>query len=317
MDKKVLVTGCNGYIAPFIIEKLVKKYNVTGIDLHPESKFPDHYSFNYVKLDIRSNDDVVEFFKSRSFDYIVHLAALISVPESFEKEKEYIDTNVWGTINLLLSTSIGIHPKFLFSSTCAVFDDSDTPINEENEFNPRSPYAQQKKKCEELISEKGLEGVKSIVFRFFNVAGAKEDSSHGPSKTSQALIPSTIKRVLSSESPIIFGSNHPTRDGTTIRDYIHPEDLAQAFLLVIESEDKDIWDQSYNLGTGTGYTTKEVVESVMKSIGKELPIEYHSPRTETVSATSDSTKAREMLGWSTSHTLDDIVTSTLKYMKYT
>ena len=311
-EMSILVTGCEGYIAPFVIQNILDEtgFSVIGIDIKDQKLyFGERYTF--IKCDIRDRKSVENVFRSNKIECVFHFAALISVHLSFQETQEYHETNVIGTQNIISAVRNFKCDRFVFASTCAVYDSTIESVKESSSINPLSPYACQKDACENIIRS-GMGDSSYIIFRFFNVAGRRGKMKSDPE--SKALIPSIIRSVRDEMRPIIFGNSYPTRDGTTIRDYIHPHDIARAFVCVLE--DSSCWNNCYNLGSGNGSTTREVVETViqcMKDNGEDVPeeIDYQPPRIETVSAYACCDKFNKKCGWEPAYSLRGIINSML------
>lgn len=303
---KILVTGGAGYIGSFMVKKLLERGDeVTVFDnlerghrkaIDPRAKF--------IKGDIKNNKDLEYLFVNSSFEAIMHFAGLIAVGESEEKPDLYYQNNVIGSKNLFeAALNIGRVKKFIFSSSAAVYGNPiKLPIPESHPKNPTSEYGKNKLAVEEILSgiEKDNPEVGFIALRYFNAAGAAMDGSLGEEHNPEThIIPSIIKSALLGIPFKVFGSDYQTKDGTCIRDYIHVLDLIEAHTLALERLYKEKRAYIYNVGTGIGYSNKEVIETVKKVSGKAFDVEYSQRRKGDVDELiADPSKIKTELGFS-------------------
>jgi len=253
--------------------------------------------------DLRNAADLKRCFdENPGIDLVMHFAAYISVGESVREPGKYYENNTAGVLNLLEAMREANVSKFVFSSTAAIFGNPEyTPIDEEHPKAPLNPYGQSK-----LMVEKVLEGydtaygVKSVCLRYFNAAGASPDGQIGEDHhPEEHLIPVAILSALGKRPPMkIFGTDYDTVDGTCVRDYIHILDLASAHLSAVKHLRGGGDSRRYNLGNGQGFSVKQVLETVEKVIGKEIPKEM-GPRRPGDAATliASSEKIRRDWGW--------------------
>ncbi len=298
---KVLVTGGAGYIGSVAVEALIASgHEVAVLDNlymgHRAAVGPE-VPFFEVNLNDRAGVDGV--MKAFSPDSIMHFAAYSLVGESVENPFKYLGENVSNAINLIdLGIQHGVK-RFIFSSTANLFDEPETiPISEREKIVPGSPYGESKFFVERLLHwAHRTKGLRYACLRYFNAAGctAVKGEDHDPETH---LIPLVIQVALGQRASIkIFGDDYPTPDGTCVRDYIHVEDLAAAHILALEAlKEKEVLH--YNLGNGSGFSVKEVVETVREVTGHAIPAEI-TPRRAGDPATliADSRRIREELGW--------------------
>ncbi|BDV03629.1 MAG: UDP-glucose 4-epimerase GalE [Candidatus Hepatoplasma scabrum] len=275
MKKTILITGGLGYIGKNIANLLLKNnFKIIVIDNlinSYEYKFKnDNYKF--IKCDILNQIKLEKIFKKEKIDLIIHEAGLTKVKESEEKIIEYFDVNIVGTINILKMMEKFKIKYLIFASSAAVYGNPEKiPINENDLKRPINNYGFTKFICEKLINKCEKLGIKSIIFRYFNVAGKNIESNlyYNPKGNITHLIPS-IRNVIkkNKEKIIIYGNNFNTKDGTCIRDYIHIDDLAQAHLLAINYLFKYQKSEIFNLGSKNKYSNLEIIklsENIIKN----------------------------------------------------
>jgi UDP-glucose 4-epimerase len=256
--------------------------------------------------------DIDQIFDNGDIGAVIHLAGSSQVAESVSDPGKYYRNNVVGTVNLLESMRLHGIGKIVFSSSAAVYGEPKyVPIDESHPLNPINPYGMSK-----LIVERILEdydrayGMKSVRLRYFNAAGADSKGRAGECHEPEThLIPCIIRSVLDGNSKFsLFGDDYDTRDGTCVRDYVNVEDLAEAHLLALRHLDAGGESESFNLGTSSGSTVKEVLAACEKAIGKPVPTEIRSRRQgDPAILIADNRKAREILGWEPKRTLEDSV----------
>lgn len=243
---------------------------------------------------------------------VMHFAALALVGESMKSPSRYYDVNVGGTATLAQAMcSRGIEP-LVFSSTCAVYGTPATvPVTEDNPKAPESPYGHSKWMAEQVLASCQGQGLRAARLRYFNAAGAHPGGLLGESHTPEThLIPLVLQAVLGQRPPLqVFGRDYPTPDGTCVRDYIHVMDLARAHLAALEYLLKGGTGGAWNLGTGTGTSVLEIIQSVERVTG--LPV----PRQDALRRAGDPARiwaqasaAQAALGWTPDWTeLDPVV----------
>lgn len=314
---KVLVTGGAGYIGSHCTYLLVEKgYEVVILDdLSRGNVQAIHPSATFYNGDMRDDAILDKLFTENKIDAIMHFAAKIVVPESFEKPIEYFNNNVYGVERLLSAANRHGVDKFVFSSTAAVYGTPKTvPCLETDLTNPESPYGSSKLAAEYLVrSCEDAYGIRSVVFRYFNVAGSDMKGRIGlAAKEITHLIPSVIEAVEGiREKVTIFGTDYPTEDGTCIRDYIHVEDLVEAHVKGLEYLVNGNPSTLINLGDGRGYSVREVIDTVKSTLGKDVPFEEGGRRGggDPSIIIASNQRANDLLNWKPKHTLSDMITS--------
>lgn len=322
---KVLVTGGGGYIGSVSVYLLLQKgYEVLLIDNlstgykgpvdYFESKFPGKITF-YNK-DLKDGiDDILE--KEKEIDAVLHYAASCSVDESMKNPGKYFSNNVCGSNNLLESiTNHGIK-KLVFSSTCAVYGEAEyVPVDEKHPTNPANPYGESKRMVEKMIEWYGKQkDLSYVILRYFNVCGASDDGEIGDSKRpSSLLVQNAVRGALGIAPFFLTCPKVDTPDNTPIRDYINVVDLNEAHILALRYLDQGGKSQIINLGTGTGNSVNEVVTKVQEITGAKFDIKTSTPREgEYAKMIADTKLAKEILGWEPARSLDDSVSSLVKW----
>lgn len=240
---KVLITGSNGYIGKHLCRMLTE----TRRDI--EVFLLDHDSKMWLNsVDIRSPKEITRNFFGTNFDAVVHLAALVRVGESVEKPREYCETNVQGTINILENLQF---KNFIFASTGAA-------------SNPTSPYAYTKLMSEHIIQEH-LCGSDYTIFRFYNVIGSGGYPATNPDGLFYNLTSAAQTRVFN-----LYGSDYPTKDGTAIREYIHVNDVCRAIIRAIDTPSRSI----ENLAYGDTRTVQEIIDIFKKTNNVDFKVNY-------------------------------------------
>ncbi|RVW03518.1 UDP-glucose 4-epimerase GalE [Rhodococcus spongiicola] len=255
---------------------------------------------------------------ARRFDGVLHFAAQSLVGESVEKPEQYWQGNVVTTLALLEAMRLSGTPRLVFSSTAATYGEPErTPITEDAPTRPTNPYGATKLAIDHAItSYTKAHGLAATSLRYFNVAGAYKGA--GENRVVEThLIPLVLQVALGQRDKIsVFGTDWPTKDGTAVRDYIHVLDLAGAHLLALESSEPG-HHRIYNLGSGAGFTVREVISACEKVTGLTIAAE-DAPRRAGDPAVliASSERAIDELGWRPQHTdLDEIVSDAWTYLQ--
>jgi UDP-glucose 4-epimerase len=297
---KVLVTGGAGYVGSVAVEELIRAgHDVVVFDnlsqghraaVHPQAKL--------VVGDLAKPEEIAAVFAAHSPEAVMHFAARSLVGESMQKPFLYLGENVVNALNLLKATVEHGVKRFIFSSTANLFDNPEKiPIDETAQIIPGSPYGESKFIIERMLHwlEK-THGLRFACLRYFNAAGATAErgEDHHPETH---LIPLVLQVALGKRDKItVFGTDYPTPDGTCVRDYIHVVDLAQAHILALQELDRR--SCIYNLGNGSGFSVKQVVEAARAITGHSIPVEYGPRRPGDVATlVAGSDKIRRELGW--------------------
>lgn len=302
----ILVTGGAGYIGSHMVKLLLERgHAVTVLDDLSTGSMESVLAYDFVQQDLCSAH-LDEVFGSRAIDAVLHFAALIQVGDSVRTPSTYYRTNVTGTLNLLDAMIRHQVRRIVFSSTAAVYGNPvSMPIREDHSKLPINPYGAGKWMIEQVLAHYGSAyGLKSISLRYFNAAGADPGGRLGiRHKHETHLIPLLVQAV-SGRAPAlsVFGDDYDTRDGTCLRDYVHVTDLCEAHLLALDALDRGQAQLAYNLGSGTGFTVREILDAATKVIGRPVPIRMGARRAgDPATLLADSSAARAELGWTPAH----------------
>lgn len=321
---RILVTGGAGYIGSFVVKSLLdKNHEVTVLDnLQRGYKEAVDKRAEFVKGDIKNTKNLEDLFSSGSFDAVMHFAGLISVGESEEKPEVYYQNNVVGSRNLFeKAINIGNVNKIIFSSSAAVYGNPiKIPIPEDHPKNPTSEYGKNKLAVEEILTNinRNNPNISFVALRYFNAAGAAIDGGLGEQHDPEThIIPNIIKSAISGIPFKLFGNDYKTKDGTCVRDYIHILDLVEAHVLAIDRLRSNPGNYAYNVGTGSGYSNKEIIQVVEKASGQKVNV-LISPRRpgDSDELVADCAKIKQELGFSPKYSdLETIVSSAWQWHK--
>ena len=313
----ILVCGGAGYIGSHAVRQLIDRGEEVIIVDNLETGHEDaiHPQAKFYKVDIRDEEALDKVFAENKIDEVIHFAANSLVGESMTNPLKYFNNNVHGT-EILLKVMIKHNvKKIVFSSTAATYGEPKSiPILESDETNPTNAYGETKLCMEKMMKwADKAHGVKYISLRYFNVAGAHESGEIGEDHNPEThLIPLILQVPLGKREFIsIFGDDYETHDGTCIRDYIHVTDLADAHILAVHKLREGSESNIYNLGSGNGFTVKEMIETARKVTGHEIPAKVCERRAgDPAKLVASSEKARRELGWVPKHeNVEDMISS--------
>jgi UDP-glucose 4-epimerase len=297
---KVFVTGGAGYIGSIAVEALLEAgEQVVVFDSlyqgHRAAVYPDA---QFIEGDLHDRAAVDAALAAHRPDAIMHFAAYTLVGESMQDPMKYLGDNTVCAVNLLQSALAHGVGRFILSSTANLFDDPERmPIDEQERIVPGSPYGESKYLLERMLAWLDRLGrLRFAALRYFNAAGAS--ATRGEDHTPEMhLIPLVLQVALGQRPSIkIFGDDYPTRDGTCVRDYVHVLDLAQAHILALRALDQG--SRTYNLGSGEGFTVREVIEVARQVTGHPIPAEVVARRPgDPAVLVASSAKIRRELGW--------------------
>ena len=305
-DKTVLVTGGAGYIGSQAVLSLQRRgYRVIVLDNLVYGHQDLVASVLKAELIVGDTGDrplLDQIFADHKIDAVMHFAAYAYVGESVTAPGKYYRNNVVGTLTLLEAMVAAGVKQFVFSSTCATYGEpSEIPIPEAHPQNPINPYGMSKLMVEKMLWDfDRAYGLRSVMFRYFNAAGADPNGHLGEDHNPEThLIPLVLFAALGKRDSIsICGTNYPTPDGTCVRDYIHVSDLADAHVLGLEYLRQGGVTEAFNLGNGNGFSVKEVIEAARKITAKEIKAIATDRRPgDPPSLVGSSEKARTVLGW--------------------
>jgi UDP-glucose 4-epimerase len=311
---KILVTGGAGYIGSHLVKKLNSMGNriVVLDNLSRGHKEAIPQGIEFENVDLRDKSALRNCLSRHKFDAVVHFAAFAYVGESVSFPGLYYDNNVLGSLNLIDEVTKAGITRFIFSSTCSVYGNSnEVPIKESAVIDPVNPYANSKYMVEKIIKDyHSSHGLNYVILRYFNAAGADPEGEIGESHEPEPhLIPNVLNTALGlNEKVSIFGDDYDTKDGTCVRDYIHVSDLADAHVASIKYLLKSDDSLIVNLGTGNGYSVKEIIDTAEKIVSQKINYEI-GPRREgdPKILVADNTFAGQALGWSPLFDLQDII----------
>ncbi|MEI9986494.1 MAG: UDP-glucose 4-epimerase GalE [Aliidongia sp.] len=301
--KNILVTGGAGYIGSHAAKALA------GAGYRPVTYdnlvYGNHWAVQwgpFVEGDIGDRAQLLRTFERYDIQAVMHFAAFAYVGESMTKPEMYFENNVTKSLTLLDAMKTARIKHMVFSSTCATYGTPDMmPITEETPQRPVNPYGETK-----LMVERALHwyakahGLNSVALRYFNAAGADPEGDIGESHLPEThLIPLILDAALGRRAAIdIYGTDYPTKDGSCVRDYIHVADLADAHVRALDYLLDGGEATAVNLGTGHGYSVREVIAAVERVTGKRVP-RREMPRRAGDPAVliADPARARKLLGW--------------------
>jgi UDP-glucose 4-epimerase len=301
----VLVAGGAGYIGSHTVKRLKEAGHSPVIYdnlARGHREVIDILKVPGIIADLADNATLVQTLRKYKIDTVMHFAAYAYVGESVEQPLMYYHNNVGITIGVLQAMKEAGVNRFVFSSTCATYGNPDhVPITEDEKKAPVSPYGRGKLMVEKIL-EDTMAGDKTFKFaalRYFNASGCAMDGTLGEDHDPEThLIPLILHAILGLKPAItVFGADYPTPDGTNIRDYIHVDDLADAHIRAMEKLKEG--DPIYcNLGTGRGFSVKEIIATAEKVAGKKAPVTFGPRRAgDAVALWADPSRAKNILGW--------------------
>ncbi|AFY78423.1 UDP-glucose-4-epimerase [Pleurocapsa sp. PCC 7327] len=322
MTKKILVTGGAGYIGSHTVYQLGKfGYDVVVYDNLSTGSVSAVTTGELIVGGLENKKFLSHIFAKHQFDAVIHFAASISVPESVAQPLDYYTNNTCNTLNLLQCCQTYGVDKFIFSSTAATYGEpKENPVTENSPTEPMNPYGRSKLMSEQIIRDYSrASGLKYVILRYFNVAGADTNGQIGQSaKKAEHLIKVACDAALGRRHCVkVFGTDFPTPDGTGIRDYIHVEDLARAHIDALRYLEVGGDSQIFNCGYGRGYSVREVIDKVKEISGVDFSVIATTRRAgDPACVVACADKIRQMLGWEPKfNSLDTIVRTALNWEK--
>jgi len=309
----ILVTGGAGYIGSAIAEALIDaKHSVTVYDslvTGHRGAVPEEALF--VQADLSDSHALVKTLTDQKFDGVIHCAAFIEAGESMKDPWRFYNNNLTNSLALIETAIRARVKRFVLSSTAAVYQSSDEPLTEESPLGPTNVYGHTKLMVEQILDwYRKIHGLHFAALRYFNAAGALPGRGEAHQPESH-LIPLVLRVPLGKrDAAQIYGIDYPTPDGTCIRDYIHISDLVSAHLLALNGlseRDRLI----YNLGSGNGYSVREVIETARQVTGYLIPANELLRRPgDSARLVASSEKIKRELGWKPEHdNLYEIISS--------
>jgi UDP-glucose 4-epimerase len=299
---RIFVAGGAGYIGSVTTKLLLEEnYEVFVYDnLVKGHKKAIPKGAVFIKGDLLDQEKLNKVFKKYRFSVVFHFASFIENELSFKRPHQFLKNNTEPIFNLLNVMLANRCEKIVISSSAAVYGPPEKiPLTEDCPLKPNSPYGESKKLLEEIIAGYARWcGIRYASLRYFNAGGAYKDlgEDHRPETH---LIPLILKTALGQKKRFkIFGADYETRDGTCIRDYIHVYDLAKAHILAMKALEEG--NKIYNLGSGKGFTVKEVLEKCQEVTGRKIPYEITGRRIGDIPVLiASAEKIKEELGWKT------------------
>jgi UDP-glucose 4-epimerase len=314
----ILVTGGAGYIGSVIVEELINaNHSVVVYDslskghlaaIHPEATF--------IRATLAERDHLRRALEDHQIEAVIHMAALSLVAESVAHPEHYFENNVAGSLSVVQAMLQAQVKRLVFSSTAALYSErASAPMREDAEVAPANPYGQGKLIVEQMLPWLAqAHGLVCTSLRYFNAAGASEryGEDHRPETH---LIPLVLAAALEDRAIDIFGTDYPTPDGTAVRDYIHVIDLAQAHILALSRAEPGLC--IYNLGSGQGYSVRQVIESARRVTGRALPAHARPRRPgDQIATVASAERIRAELGWQPRpSSLDAIIESAWRWKR--
>lgn len=308
----ILVVGGAGYIGSHVNKMLNQAgYQTIIIDNLSRGCADTIVSGTFIEGDIADTPFLNQFFEQYSIDAVMHFAAYIDVGESIDDPAKYYQNNVAHTLNLLMAMIRHEVKTFVFSSTAALFGKPLTPmINEEHHCQPLNPYGESKWMVEKMLRDFEVAyDLHYSCLRYFNAAGGDPEGKikNCQPRTSN-LIPLILKSLQNNRSITIYGTDYPTPDGTCIRDYIHIEDLGRAHIAALEQLFAGYPSSYYNLGSGKGFSVREVIQAVEKILGKTVQVVEGKRRPGDVPILlADASQAKKALNWHPRYSLEEMI----------
>ncbi|TDE29664.1 UDP-glucose 4-epimerase GalE [Flavobacterium ranwuense] len=330
---KILVTGGLGFIGSHTVVELqnegfevlvVDNLSNTSLNVLDGIQSITGKIPAFEKLDLREKEKVQDFFKRHhDISGVIHFAASKAVGESVENPLLYYENNINALVYVLQELQKKPEANFIFSSSCTVYGQAEKmPITENAPVQqPISPYGNTKKIGEEIIIDvTKVTNINAILLRYFNPIGAHPSTEIGelPIGVPQNLVPFITQTGFGLRKELaVYGDDYPTPDGTAVRDYIHVVDLAKAHVIALQrllNKKNTAKVETFNLGTGTGSSVLEVINTFEKVSGKKLPYKIVGRREgDITSAYANTDKANTVLGWKAKSTLEEAMASAWKW----
>ena len=302
MIKNILITGGAGYIGSHTAEILIKNKKKVYIadNLSTGFKRLINKKAIFYKLNILNENQIKNVIVRNNIDSVIHLAAVLSVGESERKPKKYKRINVEGTKILLKAIKNTKVKNIIFSSTCAVYKDGFTKVNEKTKLSPSSVYGSSKLQCEKLIKVFCKKNKLNYgILRYFNVAGASTTGKIGQINKGDQLF-KNLSIEVHKKKPIfkIYGTKYKTKDGTCVRDYIHVSDISDIHYKVLLKINKYNISTILNCGYGKGISVYDAIQEFKKYANKNLKIvQFPNRKGDMVKVIGDNTKLKKLIKW--------------------
>jgi UDP-glucose-4-epimerase GalE len=306
---RVLVAGGAGYIGSHTAKRLLEAGHVAVVydDLSRGHREPvEQMGLPLIVADLADRKRLLAALREHAIDTVMHFAAYAYVGESTQDPLLYYDNNVATTVGVLRCMKEAGVARLVFSSSCATYGNPErVPILEDDPQRPVSPYGWSKLMVEQMLRDH-LAADPAFSFaalRYFNACGCAMDGSLGEDHDPEPhLIPSLLQAALGLRPElVVFGADYPTPDGTNVRDYIHVDDLADAHIAAMTHLEAG-QAMFCNLGTGRGFSVREILAAAERATGKQVPVRFGPRRAgDAVALYADPSRARNLLGWEAKH----------------
>lgn len=317
--QNIIVAGGAGYIGSHMVKMLSSAgFNPVTVDNLSTGHRDSVLYGDFEECDIADSVRMGRIFEKYNPAAVMHFAAFSLVGESVSKPDKYYRNNVSGTLSLLDTMRRHACDRFIFSSTAAVFGNPEyLPIDELHPKTPVNPYGRTKLMTEQALGDYAeAYGLRYVILRYFNAAGHDESGDlkerHSPETH---LLPLVVQAAKGERSHIaLYGDDYDTPDGTCVRDYIHVNDLCAAHLAGIKYLENGGEPADFNLGNGSGFSVKEIIDKVKLVSGTDFEVKTEGRRAgDPASLVADSSKARHVLGWQPEYTdIEDIIKTVWK-----
>lgn len=313
MTETILVAGGAGYVGSHMVQELINgHYDVVVIDnLSTGHRQAINSQARFYQGDTRDRQFLESVFAQEEITAVIHMDAFSLVPESVQQPLKYFDNNLIGLISLLEAMNKYAIKYLIFSSTAATFGNPvQIPIQDQDPQQPINPYGESKLMMEKIVHwVEQANGLQCVALRYFNAAGALADGSIGEDHRPEThLIPIILRTAAGQQDYVqIYGTDYHTPDGTNIRDYVHVMDLAQAHILALKYLQAGNPSRSFNLGSNTGFSVKEILQTAREVTHCAIPAQ-EAPRrgADPDILIADNSQAKKILGWHPQY--DDIHT---------
>jgi len=304
---KILVTGGAGFIGSHTVKELLRKgFDTVILDNFSSGRRELVLGGEVIEADLREKASLIPIFRSQKIDAVLHFASLTQVEESYKDPQKYYAHNLTSTLNLLEAMLRAGTKRIIFSSSATVYGiPQQIPIPETHPLSPPTAYGMTKYFVEKILQDyHRAYGMKFISFRYFNAAGADPEGQLGELHDPEThLIPNILLSLLGEKKDFnLFGTDHPTPDGTAIRDYVHVTDLAMAHVMALNQISSLAECEFINLGANQGFSVLEIIKKVEKVTGKKVEYRKKPKRVGDVAVLlASKEKAEQLLGWKPQH----------------
>ena len=302
-NRKILVTGGCGYIGSFMVKVLFDHGYIPVVldNLSRGNRQAIYESVPFYQGNVSDVDLLRRIVQEQQIEGVIHFAGVISMKESMENPGLYFDQNTHESHRLIENMkTLGLN-NIIFSSTAGVYGNPESvPISEDDRKEPTNPYGESKLLVEKILKwYHAIHGINYSVLRYFNASGAMPDGSLGETHSPEThIIPIALNALMNDIEFTVFGTDYDTPDGTCVRDYIHVLDLAEAHVLALENIMANGGAETFNVGTGKGFSNKEIITSIQEVTGKTLRVREESRRPgDADELVADATRIKEKLGF--------------------